>query len=117
MTSIKNPHTDNIIGKNGSILKCLLKKFAIPIQIYKDIAPNVRAFTQFNSRLFLSAKDAHANKKPLVVFSVIGAEEMTANIPPMRVIGIIDINASLIAFKWRCELILLAIGNNLLSTI
>ena len=66
--------------------------------MYKAIDPIVTAFTQLSSRLFFSAKAAHASRKPLVVVSVTGAALRTEAIPPTSVIGRIDTKETVSSF-------------------
>jgi hypothetical protein len=65
--------------------------------------------------LLLLTKLAHARRKPFVVPSGAGAALITDTIPPANVIGIIQINASRIAFKCLCVENLVAIGINFSS--
>jgi hypothetical protein len=69
------------------------------MQIYKDMAPRVSALTQENIAALSAANLAHARVMPLPAVSTDGAELSTAAMPPVKVMGSRDINASLMACK------------------
>jgi hypothetical protein len=85
------------MGRKDSIFSFLHRKWMIPMQIYKDMAPRVRALTQEKIAELSAANLAHAMVRLLPAVSTEGAEFKTAAMPPVNVMGSRDMNASLIA--------------------